>query len=150
VTATLTGTAYEPPTVTREPRRAKLHPLNWKIMRPTIVSIPLLFACAACSYGYKAVDPNSLTLNPHPQQIVQVLGTIPPQYEVDRLRVTFATASLSPLCNGLNFPDGGPFPLTSNIFVPTTKKGDQIAALVQADRFAPGRAAGISFRSTPC
>jgi len=104
-------------------------------------AVCLLLACSVCdgcSVGAGGVDPRSLTLNPHPSQVIQVIAKLPDRYAVERLKVTYSTDSSLPTCNGLNFPDGGPFPLKSNIYVPTTREAGQIRASIQADKFVPG------------
>ena len=91
----------------------------------------------ACSYGHDGVDATSIRRNPHPVQIVQVSGTVPREFKVDAFRVIYATDSPLPFCNGLDLPDGGPFPLKSDIVIPASRNGDLVSVRVERDRYAP-------------
>lgn len=102
----------------------------------TVLTVAL--ACGSCSYGNEGVDPRSLSSNPHPGPAVEITGSIPDRFSVDKLRVVYATASSSPFCNGLELPDRGPFPLRSTLYVPTKRVGDKVVAQVQPDKFASG------------
>ena len=98
----------------------------------------LALVCAGCSHGANPVDANSLPLNPHPGPTVEIIGDIPTHFAVDRFRVVYGTNSPSASCNGANYPDGGPFPLWTEIYVSARRAGDEVATEIEPDRYLPG------------
>ena len=102
------------------------------------VSVGLCVGLAGCSYGQHGVDPKTIRQNRHPSEAIDISGVVAQPLQVQRVRVVFATHSSLPFCNGLNFPDGGPFPLRATVFASTTQVGDRVSAKVYADRFSSG------------
>jgi hypothetical protein len=101
-------------------------------------SLGLWVGLAGCSYGQHGVDPKTIRLNRHPSEAIDISGVVARPFRVDRLRMVFATHSSLPFCNGLNFPDGGPFPLRATVFVPVAQVDARVSARVYADRLASG------------
>lgn len=104
----------------------------------TVALLLIFLACEKCNYGQRAVEPRSLRLNSHLGPGIRVIGTLPERYTVDKMRVTYRTNSSLSSCNGLNFPDGGAFPLRSNLYVPMTRSRNEALGEIQPDRYASG------------
>jgi hypothetical protein len=102
----------------------------------TIVLLLGLPGLTACSYGHRGADPKSVRLNARPQEIVEVSGTVAPPLRAEKLRAVYLTHSSLPFCNGLNFPDGGPFPRRLYLDVPTIEAGGRLTAKIAVDRYA--------------
>ena len=103
-----------------------------------IALVGMLIALAGCSYGQKGVDPRSLSLNPRAVEAIQVRGVVPDQFRIRQIRAIYQTDSSLPMCNGLNFPDGGPFPLHSSLTVPADDQMGRITSEVLGDRYSSG------------
>jgi hypothetical protein len=96
----------------------------------------VLAGLTGCSYGQRATDAKSVRLNPHPTEMIDVSGVVADPLSVRTLRAVYRTHSSLPFCNGLNFPDGGPFPRHLNLDVPTIDVGGRLTARIAADRYA--------------
>jgi hypothetical protein len=95
-----------------------------------------LISLTCCSYGQREADSKSVRLNPNPNETIDVSGVVAAPLRVERLRVIYRTHSSLPFCNGVTFPDGGPFPRHLSIDVPTVNAGGRITAEIQADRYS--------------
>lgn len=103
-------------------------------MRSALLSL-VLTGLACCSYGQDGKNPNSVRQNPQPTEVIEVSGSVEAPLRVDKLHAIYKTHSSLPFCNGLNFPDGGPFPLHIGIDVPTVEASGSVAAKIAVDRY---------------
>lgn len=94
-----------------------------------------LVGLAGC-YNRSAVDPGSVSLNPHPTELIDVSGVVAAPLRVDKLHLDYQTHSWLPFCNGLDFPDGGTFARHLEVDVPMVQAAGQLTAKVAADRYA--------------
>jgi hypothetical protein len=106
-------------------------------LRPVALAV-MLVAVAGCSVGTKAIDPRSLSVNRHPGPPIQVIGTVPGNFAVEELIATYRTNSSLPFCNGIGLPEPGPSPLRTEPRIKTVRRGNQVSAAVQPDRFSTG------------